>query len=324
MTGSRPEVASGRPLVGREREWSELSEAPAAARSGHGCLFLLRGQAGIGKKRLAEQLGREAEDQGQRVHWGRCVEGAATPAFWPWVEVIRSIAASGDPPLSPRRRKRSSPASPGSPRISSGPASPARGSRADPSSALPSFDAEIERFQLFDGVASFLRRLASRAPYGIVLDDLHAADLPSLSLLAFMARQLNTAPIWVVGTYREVEARADPGRRELLSVIARLGRSLTLSGLSEPEVGRLIEQVIGTAPSRQLVARIRDLSDGNPFFVDELARLFGSRPEGALRERAAGHLTIGVGIHEVCASTCAVSVRNACRCCGWRRRSGRR
>ena len=39
----------------------------------------------------------------------------------------------------------------------------------------------------------------------LVLDDLHAADAPSLLLLQFVARELGSARVLVLGAYRDVD-----------------------------------------------------------------------------------------------------------------------
>src|SRR5829696_5261997 len=80
------------PFVGRSRELALLRERLAAAVQGHGGVTLLLGEPGIGKTRLAEELGAAAEAQGARVLWGRCWEGEGAPAFWPWVQCLRSYA----------------------------------------------------------------------------------------------------------------------------------------------------------------------------------------------------------------------------------------
>src|SRR5438477_8253087 len=82
--------ASG--FVGRAREIDELKAGLAEALSGCGRLFLLSGEPGIGKTRLAEELGLHARTRGADVVWGRCWEGEGAPPFWPWVQVIRGLA----------------------------------------------------------------------------------------------------------------------------------------------------------------------------------------------------------------------------------------
>src|SRR5689334_19382192 len=98
MTSPRSlNVASS--FIGRERELAELHNGVASARAGRGALFFLRGDAGIGKTTLAMALERSAGASDQRTHWGRCLESSGTPAFWPWVQVLRSIIRDCPPAL---------------------------------------------------------------------------------------------------------------------------------------------------------------------------------------------------------------------------------
>ena len=48
------------------------------------------------------------------------------------------------------------------------------------------------RVRLFDATAEFLRVAGEQQPLVLVLDDLHAADPPSLLLLRFLARELGS------------------------------------------------------------------------------------------------------------------------------------
>jgi len=83
-------------FVGRRAERAELGGALDSALGGQGKLVLVAGEAGIGKTRLAEELGAEARSREARVAWGRCREGTA-PAYWPWRQALRAYAA-GRPP----------------------------------------------------------------------------------------------------------------------------------------------------------------------------------------------------------------------------------
>ena len=51
---------------------------------------VVEGDAGIGKTRLLEELELRARARGGLVAWGRCREGGTAPAFWPWLEILRS------------------------------------------------------------------------------------------------------------------------------------------------------------------------------------------------------------------------------------------
>jgi hypothetical protein len=83
-------------FVGRERERAQLEAALREVIGGRGRLCLIAGEPGIGKTRLAEWVAAGAEDRGATVIWGRCWEGEGAPAFWPWVQIIRSLMREGE------------------------------------------------------------------------------------------------------------------------------------------------------------------------------------------------------------------------------------
>jgi eukaryotic-like serine/threonine-protein kinase len=68
-------------------------------------------------------------------------------------------------------------------------------------------DPETTRFRLFDAAAEFLVGVARARPLVVALDDLHAADSPSLVLLRFVSEAVANAPVLVVGSYREHEVQ---------------------------------------------------------------------------------------------------------------------
>src|SRR2546423_9242242 len=84
-------------LLGREREPDQLEAALADARAGRGGLWLIAGEQGIGKTRLAEGLSALARASGVPVAWGRAWEGGGAPAFWPWVQVVQRLSRDRDP-----------------------------------------------------------------------------------------------------------------------------------------------------------------------------------------------------------------------------------
>src|ERR1043165_7021065 len=81
------ERAAAELFIGRERELGHADSALKDAIGGRGRIFLIAGEPGIGKTRLAEQVAARASERGAEVHWGRCWEGEGAPAFWPWVQV---------------------------------------------------------------------------------------------------------------------------------------------------------------------------------------------------------------------------------------------
>ena len=194
-THSRP----ARPLfVGRARELSELRGALEQSLAGRGSCFLISGEPGIGKTRLADELAADAASHGARVAWGRCWEGGGAPAYWPWVEIVRALV------LEPGRARHQQTAVP--PEI--GQLIPELA--AETTQQRSSSDPEQGRFRLFDAVATLVKQVARSAPVVLILDDLHEADRGSLEMLKFVARGLTDSRVVIVGTYRDAEVRRSP------------------------------------------------------------------------------------------------------------------
>ena len=278
-------------FVGREAELGELRAGLDEALAGRGRLVLLVGEPGIGKSRLADELSRHSSGRGARVLVGRCWEAGGAPAYWPWIQALRAYVRDADSETL---------------RMELGAGAP------EVAQILPelrehfpdlpepsSLESESARFRLFDSVATFLRNAATAGPLVLVLDDLHAADEPSLLLLRFVAREMGDSRLLIVGTYRD----ADPTVRDpLASTLAELVREpvtrrIPLAGLPQPEVARYVELNAGVVPSAELITRIHAETDGNPLFVGEVVRLLDS--EGRLSGDGAGSVGIPEGVREV-------------------------
>jgi tetratricopeptide (TPR) repeat protein len=269
-TGDPARRGAGRAFVGRDREVAELVAGLEDAAGGWGRLFLIAGEPGIGKTWLAEQLAGLATERGARVLWGRCWEGGGAPPFWPWAQLLRALAEDRDEQTLATW-------------LGAGAAHVAQlvpglaerlGTTAIP--AAPARESDAARFYLFEAATGFLRRAASVEPMLLVLDDLHAADDPSLLLLQFLARQLRGARLLVVGTFRDVETARPPGVGDVMGQLVREGQLLNLGGLGRDEVKGLIEVLSGVAPSPAQVAAVHERTEGNPLFVREVVRLLAT------------------------------------------------
>jgi len=260
-----------RAFVGRERELAELRGGLDNAIAGRGRLFLLVGEPGIGKTRLAEELALSAPARGAQVLWGRCWDCGGAPVYWPWVQIIRTLARTCDTDALARHLGAGAPhLVQWVPQLRNqlhGVEEPAASGVA---SGAPS---EHARFPLFDATTTALKSVAAGQPLVLLLDDLHAADQPSLLLLQFLARELHETRMLIVGTYHDVEVQRVPETARIISDVARRGHRIPLSGLSREDVARMTQATFARSPSPALASAVHETTEGNPFFVDEVVRL---------------------------------------------------
>src|SRR5215468_4506357 len=288
----RPRAAPA--LVGRDGELSELLAGLDDVVSGSGRLYLLAGDPGIGKSRLADEVAARARDRGVKVAGGRCWEAGGAPAYWPWVQSLRACVRSLD------GEELRSHLGAGAPFVAQIVAEVAE--TLPDARPPPLIGAEGSRFRLFDAVATFLRNAGGGQPLMLILDDLHAADAPSILLLRFVAGELGDARVLVLGAYRDIElGRGHP----LTAALPELSREpaashLRMTGLTEADVSRLIRQTAGVAPGEGVVTAVHRYTEGNPLFVGEVVRLLAA--DGRLEridDPAELPLAVPEGIREV-------------------------
>jgi DNA-binding CsgD family transcriptional regulator len=232
-------------FVGRARELDLLCARLDDARGGRGQLVLVTGEPGIGKTRLAEELGRHAEAIGVPLGWGRASDDEGSPPYWIFRQLTRSTGRAMPGLLT--------------------------GGAGDGGSAEA-------RFEAFEALTDDLRAAAEAQGLLLVLDDLQWADAASLALLVHLARGIGRSRLMLVATYRDTETT---GRSALSSALSSLARESNLSrirlvGLTQAEVERQLSLVTGTSVPVELAMRVSRRTGGNPFFVAELGRLAGS------------------------------------------------
>jgi DNA-binding CsgD family transcriptional regulator len=255
-------------LIGRDRELTVLREALAAALQGERQLVICRGEPGIGKTRLAEELATWAAADHVPAVWGRAFEGHGTPPYWPWRQVLRAVGEVTDVG-----------ALAGEQRLSAdlGAIAPDLFQPAEQREGAASLES---RFRQFDALAQLLHHVAARTPLVILLDDAHWADQPSLLLLQHLVRTLGTVRLLCMVNYRDTER----AHGEIITALLRepATRQIHLTGLSAAAVAGQLAEVTGHAVNNAEAEQVRALTGGNPFFVAEMARVLGhTRQHGA-------------------------------------------
>src|SRR6266540_3342551 len=242
-------------LVGRHSELQQLVEAFKASRAGGAVTVVIRGEPGIGKSRLLTEALAQAELLGHDVLHGRLDEldrylpyAAIRAAVWP------ALAAEHDPELVDAAET-----------VQEGlTALLAGGTERD---AVP-----VHR--LFEGLERLLREWCDRRPVVLAIDDLHAADSDTLTLVALLVRHLQTAPIAFVATMRSHPPDVSVELQSAVEQLARdsLASVIELGPLDRDEVRAVARAVVSATPDERLVGALFEAAKGNPFYVEEGVR----------------------------------------------------
>jgi DNA-binding CsgD family transcriptional regulator len=256
------------PFVGRERELSFVQERLDSASGGAGGSIFIAGESGVGKSRLLAEIGVRASASGWLVLGGRAYDTAGMPPYLPFVEALRQhLSASPDDELATLLKDL--------PEIAT--LIPEIHGRVPDFPARSPISPEAERLRLFDGVSTFLVRVArATEAKGLLLclDDLHWSDRSTLSLLIHFARKLRNERLLLLGAYRSEEAVQPKPLADVLVELnrERLDERISLKRFSLDETVDLIEGMTGTATDLTVSTALHAQTDGNAFFVEELVR----------------------------------------------------
>jgi len=250
-------------FVGRKLELSEIEEWVSGSR-GTGRLVLLSGSAGAGKSRVLERFVARRIEEGEDVVFAHCREVGDSAPYATVAELCRALEEL-----------------PGT--VFEGAAAEHREMVAALSidggaisgRVSPEDSGASGRLAVRNAVVGMFEAVSAVAKPAVVIDDFHKIDHASVVVL----RAVLEAIPWVrmVLSYRESEVDD-----LVASVIAKMDRgvgafAVALRGLGSADSKELVEDRSGVRLSEGLVARISDLTGGNPFFLTKVADILRGR-----------------------------------------------
>jgi DNA-binding SARP family transcriptional activator len=248
------------PLVGRRQEWKRLLASWQRVSGGKPHLFLISGEAGIGKSRLAEELLVWADQQGIATARTRSYQAEGRLALAPITEWLRSDTIRNSfnrlpevwlteiarllPELLDER----------------------------PNLRRPEQTAEpSQRQRFFEALSRAL--LAAPQPLLLLIDDLQWCDQETLQWLHFLLRFDTSSRLMVIGTARTEELVSTLPVADWLVHLRTEGSvsELALDPLDAAETAQLAGQVLKDDLDDQSALRLYRETEGNPLFVVEMA-----------------------------------------------------
>ncbi len=254
-------------FIGREKEMAEIQRRMAASIAGECQLVLIGGEAGIGKSRLVLEITNLARVRKIKVFIGRFFEEDRSVPYQGFREMLqeyfRAAAKRVDDPqvdfsdlapdlvlLFPELAEIES----------------LRGVAGQPQKLT-------DRTAIFDLLARTLIRIGQQSPLLMALEDLHNTDL-SNDALEYVARRLAAHPVLILGTYRTTEIDRNHAVSRLLDHFQgdRRFSTVQLQAFTREEHARFVEAMGGSSVDEDVLKRLYDATEGNPYFIQEMVR----------------------------------------------------
>ena len=254
-----------RPFVGRAAALRRVYALWKHVSMGNGGGVALAGEPGIGKTRLTARVAARAHADGAVVLHGRADEEGVSP-YQPFVEALRQYAAHR-----PRLVEETQLPTATAQELAS--LIPELGAPPSASMSRQGRPHERSRYELFDAVVRLLLHAAEAQRLLLILDDLHWADVPTLSLLRQLVRRGSGSPLLVIVTYSDLNPDAAGPLAQVLSDLRREAgmETIRLEGLRLAEVVSLASAHLGRrSTDRAWTERLCEQTGGNPFFIEEL------------------------------------------------------
>ena len=274
-------------LIGREDEIDFLLERQHMAWGGEGQIVLISGEPGIGKSHLAAALAERIAGQPHTLLRFQCSPYHINSALHPFItQLERAAGFRSDDTSEHRLDKLEAVLAMGASRaqavapLFAALLSIPLGERYEPLALSP----RQQRRRTLAALRDQLENLARKQPILIVFEDVHWADATSLELLDFIVKRVRQLPILALFTLRPEFESPWLGLRNV--------GTMTLGRLDRNDVESMVMRVTGgcVLPA-EVIKQIVTKTDGNPLFVEELAKAV--LEAGILVEHADGYRLAG-------------------------------
>jgi hypothetical protein len=248
-------------LVGRRWEMAALDAMVDRTIGGRGGVVTVVGPPGIGKSRVAREVGALAAGRGVEVFWAFCESHARDISFGVVARLLRAGSGVADvdgEAARTRAREQLPDADPQDLLLLDDLLG-----IADPEVSLPQIDPDARRRRLTALINT--ASLARTEPALYIIEDAHWIDAVSESMLAEFLTVIARTPSMVLITSR-------PEYEGALTRV-RSAQTIALAPLDDSDTTTLLGELLGSHPSvGELAAIIADRAAGNPFFAEEMVR----------------------------------------------------
>jgi class 3 adenylate cyclase/tetratricopeptide (TPR) repeat protein len=255
-------------VYGRAAEQAIIEQCWTTSKRGERQLLLLAGEPGIGKTRLAIDMGRNVHRDGAIVLFGSCDEHIGYP-YRPFVEALRHYVTNASDEILLRHI--------GEYHGELLRVAPELAERVPNLPKPETASSETERHLMFEAITGLLACASQQHPVLLILDDLQWAGMPELLLLKHILCSATPMNLLIAGTYRDTQL---PRMHPLSALLADLRgetrvKRITLQGLDEAGVIEFVSAAAGHQLNEAELALAREIgrnTEGSPLFVGEILR----------------------------------------------------
>ena len=266
-------------LVGRDEEIDLLLRRWARAKAGDGQVVLIRGEAGLGKSRLAAALEERLQAEPHLRLRYFCSPYHQDSALFPFVDQLGRAAgfAREDPPAVKLEKLEALLARAAPPDEDVAFLADLLSLPASERHPLPNLSPQRKKERTLEALIRQLEGLARQQPVVMVFEDAHWIDPTSRELLDLTVERVRSLPVLLVVTFRPEFQPPWTGQPQVTM--------LALNRLDRRDRTALVGQIAGgKALPDEVVDQIVDRTDGVPLFVEELTK--SVLESGLLREEA--------------------------------------
>lgn len=255
-------------FIGRDEELAVLKDLLAGVAEGTPAAVVLDGEAGVGKTRLVAEFAEAARAAGAVVLAGGCLElaGGGIP-YGPLIEALRMLVRRGGEQEARRL---------------AGPAwTELAGLIADFTGGEPAAPALGDRTRVFGAVSRLLDHIGEQQPLVLVFEDVHWADTATLDLIAYLALTKSDQRMMLLCSYRSGLRLGHPLRARLAEPeFTRRTHRISLAPFTSRELRAFVAALTGGDVSPERADRYFALSEGNPYFTEQLVAADGTASPG--------------------------------------------
>ena len=267
-------------MVGREKEIDLLALHVLKAKKGEGSIVNVIGEAGIGKSRLIAELKNRDAVRQTTILEGRALSMGRNLGFYPIIEILKGFSGIGENDTeSTQHQKLESviqtihpeEADEIFPFIATLMGMKLTGTYAE---RIEGIEGEAMEKLIFKNLRALILKSAELIPLVFIVEDLHWADSSSLDMIISLFRLVDNNRVLIINVFRpHYEETGEVLRKAAIEQFPKLSTEIELHHLDTGQSDLLIDNLLKIEGLPDGIRnRIKESSEGNPFFIEEMIR----------------------------------------------------